>query len=127
MTLYLSRLVLDALDRQTLQTLASPNHLHQAVLDGFERGARGDRRVLYRLEPELERRTRGRVLLVQSEVEPDWSRRWQPWFGVPPLTAVRAMDPERWELQAGSVLRFRLRANPTRRERGEGDRRPDGG
>lgn len=90
--------------------LRSSYLLHQAVFAAFDPDTRGARDVLYRREPEL---CGGCVaLLVQSETQPDWERGFAA-----DLTRARAAEvmPLRLNLKSGQRLRFRVRANPTRK------------
>jgi CRISPR system Cascade subunit CasE len=106
--MHLSRLVIDPIEPRAGRTLAQPYRLHQAVMAGFDPETRGKTRVLFRVEPE--RRAGPVIVLVQSEVKPDWSRAWDRFFG----HEIRA-DVKEWHvaLVPGQRLRFRLRANPT--------------
>ena len=113
-------------DSQTAQRdLRDPQALHKTVMSGFppvldpERQARAYWGVLHRLE--YERRT-GRVLLyVQSRVAPDWSILPDDYLvndGCP-NPAAKPVEEAYRGLAAGRTLRFRLRANPTRKIRYE--------
>jgi CRISPR system Cascade subunit CasE len=51
-------------------------------------------------------------LLVQSETEPDWARALARFFGGSTQVQMKAYEPE---FSGGECLRFRLRANPTRK------------
>jgi CRISPR system Cascade subunit CasE len=118
MNLYLSRLCLNPLFAPALKLANDPYELHRTLLRAFpdaEDGGPG--RVLHRVEsPHGEPHI---VVLVQSEVAPDWSR-----LNVPPgylegQPATKSFDPA---FAAGQRLCFRLRANPTVKR--EGKRRP---
>lgn len=112
--MHLSRLAVDPVDPRAGRTLSRPYLLHQAVMAGFDPERRGDARVLFRIEPE---RPRGRaVLLVQSEVAPEWSRAFDRFFGERGQADVKEA---RLALSAGQRLRFRLRANPTVKREGK--------
>jgi CRISPR system Cascade subunit CasE len=115
----LSRLVLHPLHREVAAAVRDAQRLHQMVQLGFgPAGAAGPRaahEILYRLE--VDSGTGGLVLLVQSPAAPDWSL-------LPPglLAAVdgpnpasRSLEPMLRELAVGMRLRFRLRANVTRK------------
>ncbi len=112
---YLSRLLLDPAEPAVLRLLAEPTPLHRAVYDGFDRAERSDARVLFRVEPEREAVTRRAVILVQSETKP---RGWR-W----PYDEPKPLDPGEWGLEPARRLRFRLRANPTKREPAGGELR----
>lgn len=105
--MYLSRVIFNPLEPQALRALANPYQLHQLLWRAFpDREAGGAGRVLFRLE--ALRGAAAPVVLVQSDLAPDWTA----------LTALtqqaesRAYAPG---LQAGEVVQFRLRANPTKR------------
>lgn len=119
--MYLSLLRLNPMDHRVQQDLRDPYSLHRTVMRAFasildpEQEARAFWGVLHRLE--FERRS-GRVLLyVQSRVEPDWSclpadSLVQDGLANP---AVKSVAGAYERLTAGQTLRFRLRANPTRK------------
>jgi len=117
MTTYLSLLVLDARRREVRRDLADCNVLHRTVLSAFPGvhspgGVRAHFGVLYRLEPEG-RATAERRLLVQSSAVPDWGHLPAGYaFSEPECKRV---DGYYDRLENGDVLRFRLRANPTKR------------
>ena len=124
MSIYLSRLVLDARSTAVRRDLGDCRGLHRTVLSAFPaapspEGARAHFGVLYRVEPEAEGRGSARVLLVQSAVEPDWGR-------LPPgylqEGACKRVDAYYAGEGRGAVLSFRLRANPTRRVSATGER-----
>lgn len=111
--MYLSRLLLNPRDRDTMRWLADCHQLHQVIMTGFPHVdtemARRDLGVLFRVEtpgPD------GSVaVLVQSRTEPYWTLESR---------AVRADAAVSLEallagITAGRRYRFRLRANPTRR------------
>ena len=71
--MYLSKLVLNGGKMPVLRDLSNAHKFHQRIMQGFPDEAdcvtpRQDWRVLYRQEPESD------VVLVQSGVEPDWSK-----------------------------------------------------
>lgn len=113
--MYLSRLTLDLRQRAVQRSLEDPYRLHQAILRAFPPDAAGGGgRVLFRVEPE-QGDARARIL-VQSELRPDWmSPSLQERL---PLTRVEAPKEFAPSLKRGQLLRFRLRANPTRRSQG---------
>jgi CRISPR system Cascade subunit CasE len=119
--MYLSRLVLNPRSRLVRHDLADCQSLHRTVLSSFPIksdgvGAREEFGVLHRLEPS--RRGAAPVLLVQSAEAPDWSR-LPPDYLAPSATSTNpAAVPLRSfldSLQQGERLRFRLRANPTKK------------
>lgn len=112
--MYLSRLMLDLRDCKVRRVLEDPYRLHQAILHAFPPDAPGGGgRVLFRVEPEQED-GRARVL-VQSALRPDWASEALREH----LPLARSDQPKELSLalSVGQLLRFRLRANPTRRSR----------
>ncbi len=105
--LYLSKLILETANPIALRAMGDLHALHRLVLKGYpdaENGGTG--RVLFRLETPRSPREQP-VLLVQSEVEPDWS----------PLERIACIQgPRQWgpEVILHQRLRFRLRATPTK-------------
>lgn len=140
--MFLSFMRLDASSPDVQRDLRDPQGLHRRVMSGFptvldpEEEPRKYFGVLHRLEFE---RQSGRVLLyVQSHIKPDWSAipaRYLVEDGMP-NPGVKSVETAFESLKAGQVLRFRLRANPTRKietksgpngERRNGHRVPLGG
>lgn len=120
--LYLSRLILNTRSREAQRELADCNRLHARVMAAFpstlgSTPAREHFGVLYRLDL-LENPAQAR-LLVQSNHTPEWSS--LPLGYLAPSAddrgnpAVRSIEEELGRIQAGMQLRFRLRANPTKR------------
>ncbi len=113
MNLYLSRLQLDPCNRAAAINLSRPYELHRTLLQAFpssEQGGPG--RVLFRSEPLLREKAAGATVIVQSETEPDWIQAGREY----PMGMLLA--PPEWRdfstnFEVGTVLRFRLRANPT--------------
>ena len=92
-------------------------HFTAAIdIDGL-RDARAELGVLYRLE--LGERSGDVVLLVQSGVSPDWSHLARGYLAVSAGTmenpATKDVSKSLDALHDGQLLRFRLRANPTRK------------
>jgi CRISPR system Cascade subunit CasE len=116
MELYLSKLTLNPLQSQTVRLLGDTYRLHQWILTAFpHREEGGVGRVLFRSD--TERRTGKVVILVQSNIEPDWSHLSQPY-------PVEIEGPKCWKpnLVNGQQLRFRLRANTMKRSATTGKR-----
>lgn len=121
--LYLSRLLLDTHNRLVQRDLGNCHRLHQRVLSAFPDVSQAIRArehfgLLYRAEtvehePGLVR------LLVQSASAPAWERLPGTYLADPPdergNPAVRLIDQEYNQIQAGMRFIFRLRANPTKR------------
>lgn len=119
--MYLSLLRLNPASGAVQRDLRDPHELHRTIMRAFPpvidpgMEARAYWGVLYRLEFE---RRRGRVLLyVQSRVVPDWGFLPQGYLADDGWEnpAVKSVDKAYSSLTAGRVLRFRLRANPTRK------------
>jgi CRISPR system Cascade subunit CasE len=119
--MYLSRLILDPRNRAVRRDIANCQQLHRTVLSAFPDapGVSGREHfgTLHRLD--VEPRTGLVTLLVQSAVEPDWAH-------LPPgyLVPVESPDenPGQKDITAtydaittGQILRFRLRANVTKK------------
>lgn len=118
--MFLSRLLLNPRSRQVQRDLADCGQMHRAIMTGFPNvegtKARHDLAVLYRVEASA----CGQVqVLAQSSQEPDWeplrarADYLQP--GVGPNPVVKSIAAALRHIRAGDRLRFRLRANPTRR------------
>lgn len=122
--IYLSRLILNPRSRAVRRDLADCQDLHRTILSAFPRvedsngGARERFGVLYRLENEQSTGNRT-MLLVQSGVAPDWSRLEAGYLlatnGPIENPAVKQVTGSYQALREGQRLRFRLRANPTRK------------
>lgn len=120
--MYLSRLVLNTGLRAVRADLADCQAMHRRVMSAFPDGApptgpRAALGVLYRVE--TSRLTGGAILLVQSHDEPDWSRLPVAYLDeggdqVENATC-KVLDAAYGAIETGSRLRFRLRANPTRK------------
>ncbi|MDW8392450.1 MAG: type I-E CRISPR-associated protein Cas6/Cse3/CasE, partial [Oscillochloridaceae bacterium] len=123
MAIYLSRLLLDARVARVRRDLSDVYQLHRTILAAFPQApdgasARDHFGVLYRIEA-LDRDPWLFRLLVQSTVQPDWSRLPGHIFGPAPdergNPAVRRVDEDYARIKTGARFFFRLRANPTRR------------
>ena len=110
---YLSRLTLNPENADVRRDLASPYELHRTLMRAFPDGARGEGRLLFRVEPEGV--GRGVAVLVQSHPEaPCWGflRGMKDYACC--VEGPKAMEPALCE---GQRLRFRLVANPTKKVR----------
>jgi CRISPR system Cascade subunit CasE len=120
--IYLSSLYLNPRSRAVRKDVADCREMHRTVLRAFPQARDGMPPgdafgVLYRLEESA----RGRVrLLVQSKEEPQWGglEAFEGYLdpdapGVNP--EVKEVGSRYDSLESGQILRFRLRANPTRR------------
>jgi CRISPR system Cascade subunit CasE len=111
---FLSRLLPDPRSREALRALADAYEMHRDVLSAFPDAPDGPGRqafgVLHRVEADGDSRP---VVLVQSQHPPDWTRLLERgWTRAAPL--VKPFDPQPQWFRPGQLLRFRLRANPTR-------------
>ena len=82
-------------------------------LKPFDPGAFDRSRFLYRVDGLVGRGGARAVILVQSDREPDWGyafRNAEMLLAARPETREHAVD-----FEAGTVLRFRIRVNPTRK------------
>jgi CRISPR system Cascade subunit CasE len=135
MTLYLSRLILDRRSRQVRRDVAQPYEMHRTLLRAFPQGTAGAddgaasrNGLLWRLDED--RRSGRLTVLVQSAERPDWSRLTCafPDYCLDPAETEEGENPcgpkdiaDRLQsISRGQTLAFRLRANPTRKQRREG-------
>lgn len=107
--MFLSKLVLNPRDRQTRFDIARPYEMHRTLWRAFpgeEAGGAG--RVLFRVD--TDRLGGSPIVLVQSAAEPNWT-------ALPSGYLLRAAESKLFDLHvsSGQKLRFRLRANPTKR------------
>lgn len=120
--MYLSQIVLNAFHPAARADISNPYELHRTVLSVFPEDLPERERVLFRLE------TVGRDcqplhprLLVQSIERPDWGRlaARSPGYlhGEPLVKSLAGL-----EFSPGQALRFRLRANPSKRDPSSGKR-----
>ena len=120
--MYLSRLVLDPRSREAGLDLRDVYQMHRTIMSAFPQvkeqgGARAELAVLHRLD--MDQRSGRTALLVQSGEEPDWNRLPEGYLfrlgseGDNPAT--KHIADALVALSEGQVLRFRLRANPTKK------------
>lgn len=123
--MYLSQLVLNERDRSVQWDLGNTHTLHQRIMQAFpdeqRDRSRADWNVLFRQE------ITSNVILVQSCLEPDWSQLPQ---GYLTNHSIKSFDPQANQLEAGRTLQFRLKANPSKRDKQTGktigmSRQPD--
>ncbi|GIW07767.1 MAG: CRISPR-associated endoribonuclease Cse3 [Dehalococcoidia bacterium] len=110
--MYLSLLWLNPASRQAMGDLADVQALHVRLMSAFPEGAgsRAKLDLLHRVERDRAGRPR---VLVQSRLLPDWSRLPARYLVSPPT--VKSIDKAFQAITRGMRLRFRLRANPTKR------------
>lgn len=115
--MYLSLLRLNSQSRRALTEASRPYELHRSLLKAFpDKVAGGPSRVLFRLDTDHE--TGSMSVLVQSEKKPTWAR-LNGAIGFVTECKCKEFMPG---LASGQVLRFRLRANPTKRSKSTGKR-----
>jgi CRISPR system Cascade subunit CasE len=114
--MFLSNVRLNRNNRHPKLMIDLSNHysLHQRISFAFG-GETGEARPLWRLEEG----PTGPRMLVQSKSQPDWQRAFSD---VPGLLAGSETKPYDPRMQPGQVLRFLLRANPTRKPSGTDQR-----
>lgn len=112
--MYLSRLILNPWSRQVMSEMANPYEMHRTIMRAFpsaEEGGPG--RVLFRVD--ISRANNVPTVLVQSDMEPDWSFLSSKDY----LTQTSLENPayKRYDLEfrIDQALQFTLRANPTKR------------
>ena len=118
--MYISQLILNDRDRKVRHDLSNIHNLHRSIMQAFpdeqREKARADWHVLFRLEPD------SNVLLVQSELEPDWDKllKSSPNYLLPDkmgrLFCSKPFTPEVSLFPVDRLLRFRLKANPSKRD-----------
>lgn len=115
--MYLSLLKLNPCSRRAMTEASRPYELHRSLLTAFpEEAAGGTGRVLFRLD--IDHNTGDMSILVQSEKKPDWAK--LKGFGdFVKECKCKEINPL---LSSEQILRFRLRANPTKREKETGKR-----
>lgn len=119
--MYLSKLLLDSRQMKVWRDLADCQAMHRRVMSAFPQAANSTRPreelgVLYRIEHNARRSEV--VLLVQSSVSPDWCSLPTHYLSATSSNekpTCKFIGAQYEALQPGITLRFRLRANPTRR------------
>ncbi len=116
--MYLSQLILNDRDRKVRHDLSNIHNLHRSIMQAFpdeqREKARADWQVLFRLEPD------SNILLVQSELEPDWHKLPPSYFHQQqdkPGHQTKPFQPEISQFPVDRLLRFRLKANPSKRDK----------
>lgn len=121
--IYLSRLLLNLHNQQARTDLADVQEMHKTIMKAFPLApdpklARQHFGVLFRAEAMTDQPLIARVL-IQSTYQPDWSHVVPGYLGRATdgrgNPAVRLLDDDYAQVQPGTQLRFRLRANPTQR------------
>jgi CRISPR system Cascade subunit CasE len=116
---YLSQLLLNPRNSQVQRDLSDCHRLHRTVLRAFldvpeKHCARTQFNVLHRVDGVYHGRSAS-VLLVQSSAAPNWEFLPSSYLEGGTSAAVKRVDAVYEAITAGRTLRFRLRANPTKR------------
>jgi CRISPR system Cascade subunit CasE len=111
--MYLSKLLLNSQKTSVLRELSNAHKFHQRIMQAFpdeesRENPREDWHILFRQEPD------SNVVLVQSAIEPDWSKLPDGYLRKSSEPKPFNLSPE--VLSAGNVFQFRLRANPSKRD-----------
>ncbi|WP_298630719.1 type I-E CRISPR-associated protein Cas6/Cse3/CasE [uncultured Thermus sp.] len=113
--MWISKLVLNLRSKAARRDLANPYEMHRTLSRGVSEALKeGRERLLWRLEPT--RTVDAPVVLVQTLSPPDWSLLEEGYATVYPPKPFHPV------LHEGQVLRFRLRANPSKRSKERGER-----
>lgn len=104
--MYLSNLIMNPRSRQANIDKGNPYELHRSLMLAFPAFDHEKERILYRLEM-----SQTNQVLVQSTILPDWSRLAENYLEKP--SEIKTLN---LFLEKGQVLRFRLRANPSKRD-----------
>ncbi len=107
--MFLSKLVLNSRDRQARRDLAMPYEMHRTLWRAFPDTNPG--RILFRVD--ADRTGAPPVVLVQSDLRPQWKRLDER--GSRYLLAPPEFKPFQPSFAPGQRMRFRLRANPTKK------------
>lgn len=119
--MYISKLELNERDRKVRHDLSNIHNLHRSIMHAFpdieplpdaeQKRVRADWQILFRLEPD------SNILLVQSELEPDWVKLPLTYFS---QQHCKPFDPEMSQFPVDRLLQFRLKANPSKRDKETG-------
>jgi CRISPR system Cascade subunit CasE len=115
--MFLSKLILNISDREVRRDLADCHDLHRTIMSAFPQAngvaPREEFGVLFRVDVGRDGKI---ILLVQSQVEPDWSRLPDDYLlDVDNNPACKPVLSHYAGLATGQRLLFRLLANPTKR------------
>jgi CRISPR system Cascade subunit CasE len=117
--MYLSRLILNPLNREVQKDLANCHELHRTILQAFPPTRNGvtpreKYNVLHRVD--IDHQTGTPTILIQSDYEPHWE-----FLSDKKGYLLEDIDEPKYvkqiydSLQYGQILTFRLRANPTKK------------
>jgi CRISPR system Cascade subunit CasE len=110
--MFLSKLNLNPRDRHVRSDIARPYEMHKTLWNRFPTLRRDQTtsknldRILFRVDSD--RHGANPFVLVQSEIEPDWTSLPSGYQAEP----IKSLEPS---FAVGQRLRFRLRANPTKK------------
>jgi len=110
--MYLSQLLLNPAEAHVHRDLANPYELHRTIMCAFPTPLPQEERVLFRIE--TNHNSAKTIVLIQSVTQPNWEKVQQKkdnYFACFP--ELRSLD--NLNIKAGDRLRFRLRANPSKR------------
>lgn len=120
--MYLSQLILN--ERQSLvhRELGNAHKFHQRIMQAFpdedsRENPREDWHILFRHEPDSDHEPNSDVVLVQSEIEPDWSKLPDRYLR---NSATKQVNFTVDRLSTQRIFQFRLRANPSKRDKATG-------
>jgi CRISPR system Cascade subunit CasE len=110
--MFLSQLILNERQSLVYRDLGNAHKFHQRIMQAFpdqedRASPREDWHILFRHEPDRD------VVLVQSALEPDWSKLPD---GYLKHHAVKAVNLGADQLSAPRLFQFRLLANPSKRD-----------
>ena len=107
--IYLSQLQLNPLSPRVQSELRNPYEMHRSLSRAFGDGEEAFQQARCMFRIDLERSPR---VLVQSLREPLWNDLLQRASYVMQTPSIKTLE---WQAAPGQCLRFRLRANPTKR------------
>ncbi|BDM82867.1 type I-E CRISPR-associated protein Cas6/Cse3/CasE [Acaryochloris marina] len=116
--MFLSQLILNEQARKVQRDLGNAHHLHRQIMQAFPDKAtqhkhedwypRQEWHILFRQEPD------SNIILVQSSIEPDWTHLPEKYLQQHITKPIHYVAEQ---FQSGRVLQFRLRANPSKRDK----------
>jgi CRISPR system Cascade subunit CasE len=118
MPMFLSQLILNIRNGAALRDLRNPYEMHRTIWNSFPALRVSERdsgrkeyfdRILFRVDTDHANQA---TVIVQSDIKPDWTKLLPDYLRV--AAESKPLDPQ---LSVGQRLRFRLRANPTKRLR----------
>ncbi|MCE1190383.1 MAG: type I-E CRISPR-associated protein Cas6/Cse3/CasE [Ignavibacteria bacterium] len=118
--MFISKLYLNLRSRQVQKELREPYEMHRTLAKAFsDDPLAGPERVLFRVEPEL-----GKIVtvLVQSLQCPDWTRLTKEGYFYHSSNNAVMVKEFSADFANNSLFYFRLRANPTKRDKNSGKR-----